>query len=122
MEKTCLRIKLNKVCCMKIWESYFDPFGEKKKMFYTSYGTTIDNVALLCKFCGCKIQSYYTEMELQFIRQHYFVNSVNVRYRIIMNTAKAQIIVLFLRLQHNIETYIRKLKCQLQTYGLDGKP
>ena len=84
-------------------------------MFYTKCETAVDEVALFCNFCGCKIYSNYNEHppstdDEKEIISYYFKKG-----------NKYTTIVLFLRLHHNIEISICTLKRRLQTYGLQRK-
>ena len=93
---------------MKTYESYFDPI-EEKRMFCTS-GTAVDEVALFCNFCGCKIYNNYNEYspstdDKKEIISYYFKKGY-----------KYTTIVLFLRLHHNIEINIRTSKRRSQKW------
>ena len=93
---------------MKTYESYFDPI-EEKRMFCTN-GTAVDEVALFCNFCGCKIYNNYNEHspstdDKKEIISYYFKKGY-----------KYTTIVLFLRLHHNIEINICTSKRRLQKW------
>ena len=85
--------------------SYFHPLEEK--MFCTKCGTAVDGLVLLCSFGGCEIYGNCNEHPPSTDDEKEIISYY------IKKAYKYATIVLFLRLQHNIEISIRTLKRRL---------